>query len=234
MSILQKLFTAARGAATEVGESIADDQALRILDQEIRDADSELREAKDALTGIMAKRKLAMNNVSEMRTTVSRYENSAVQALEQGNEALAMEVAERIGQMEAELAAEEGVVAGFQRSEQNLRNTITRTESNIKRLKQQVQTVKATEAVQKAQSAVAARHSGANSSMQGALGSLERIRQRQSEQAARFEAAEELHSLEGASDLDAKLAAAGIGGTSPGNDVLARLKARQVKALPAG
>ncbi len=227
MNILQKLFTAARGAATEVGETIVDNQALRILDQEIRDADVELRKAKDALTEIMAKRKLGTNKVNDLRNTIKRYENNAMQALNQGNEALATEVAERIAQMEADLATEEVLVNDFQQSEQNLRNTIAKTEGHIKRLKQQVQTVKATEAVQKAQASVAARHSGANSSMQGALGSLERIRQRQTEQAARFEAAEELDTMEGENDLDAKLAAAGIGSSAGGGDVLARLKARQ-------
>ena len=34
-SIWSKLFTALRGGANEVGESIVDQQALRILDQEI-------------------------------------------------------------------------------------------------------------------------------------------------------------------------------------------------------
>jgi phage shock protein A len=228
MSLLQKIFTAARGAATETGEAIVDNQALRILDQEMRDANVELRKAKDALTEVMAKRKLAANKVADYRSTISNYENHALQALNQGNEALATEVAERIAQIEADLSAEEALVQEFQRSENSLRNTIGKTEAGLKRMQQQVHTVKATAAVQKAQAAVAARHSGANSSMQGALGSLERIRQRQTEQAARFEAAEELENASGTNDLDAKLAAAGIGNTAGGgNDVLARLKARQ-------
>ena len=228
MSLLQKIFTAARGAATEAGEAVVDNQALRILDQEIRDAGVELRKAKDALTEVMAKRKLAANKVNDYRSTVSNYENHALQALNQGNEALATEVAERIAQIEADLQAEEALVQEFQRSEDSLRTTISKTEAGLKRMQQQVHTVKATAAVQKAQAAVAARHSGANSSMQGALGSLERIRQRQTEQAARFEAAEEMEAASSTDDLDAKLAAAGIGGQAGGgNDVLARLKARQ-------
>lgn len=229
MSILQKLFTAARGAVTEAGEAIADNQALRILDQEMRDADVELRKAKDALTDIMAKRKVADKKVADLNATIADYENSAMQALNQGNEALAVEVADRISQLETEKASEEAVVQEYSRTEKNLRATISKTEGNLKRMKQQVQTVKANEAVQKAQAAVAARHSGANSSMQGALGSLERIKQRQAEQSARFEAAQELADSEGTSDLDAKLAAAGIGGSggAGANDVLARLKARQ-------
>ena len=53
-SIWSKLFTALRGGASEVGESIVDQQALRILDQEIRDADSALANAKRELVSIMA------------------------------------------------------------------------------------------------------------------------------------------------------------------------------------
>jgi len=228
MGLLQKLFTAARGAATEAGEHIVDQQALRILDQEIRDAGAELRRAKDALTEVMAKRKLAANKVNDLRTTVNNYEQHALQALNQGNETLATEVAERIAQLEADMQTETALEQEFQRSEVSLRNTISKTEESLKRMQQQVHTVKATAAVQKAQAAVAARHSGANSSLQGALGSLERIRQRQTEQAARFEAADELQAASTSDDLDAKLAAAGIGGKAGGGeDVLARLKARQ-------
>ena len=59
MSIWAKAATAVRGGVSEAGEAIVDNQALRILDQEIRDADGELVKSKEALTGIIAKRKLA-------------------------------------------------------------------------------------------------------------------------------------------------------------------------------
>ncbi|RMS55096.1 hypothetical protein ALP66_05573, partial [Pseudomonas amygdali pv. photiniae] len=45
-SIWKKLVTAVRGGASEVGESIADANAIRILDQEIRDADNALVKAR--------------------------------------------------------------------------------------------------------------------------------------------------------------------------------------------
>ena len=59
MSIWAKVATAIRGGVNEAGEAIVDNQALRILDQEIRDADNELINSKEALTSIIAKRKLA-------------------------------------------------------------------------------------------------------------------------------------------------------------------------------
>ncbi|MGL4978180.1 MAG: PspA/IM30 family protein, partial [Plesiomonas sp.] len=59
MSIWKKLFTAVKGGVNETAESIADSQALRILDQEIREAKDELRQSDNALITIVAKRKLA-------------------------------------------------------------------------------------------------------------------------------------------------------------------------------
>jgi len=64
MGIFSKLVTALRGGATEVGESIVDSQAMRILDQEIRDADVELIRSKDALVDLMAKKKVIEQKVA--------------------------------------------------------------------------------------------------------------------------------------------------------------------------
>jgi phage shock protein A len=124
--------------------------------------------------------------------------------------------------------AEEGLAKSFADSEAQLRRAVAQTEASLKRLKQQVDTVKATEMVQRAQSAVAARHSGANSSMGSAVDSLERLKSKQTERAARFEAASELADSTEEVSLDDKLKAAGIvdGGASSG-DVLARLKAKR-------
>ena len=227
MSIMKKLMTAFRGAASEAGEAIVDHQALRILDQEIREADQELRAAKDSLATIMGKRKRADQKIAALAASIGDYENSALAALEKGDEALATQVAERIAELEGNRETEQTLNDELRKSEKHLRDTISKTEANLKRMKQQVDTVRATEAVQKAQSAIAARHSGANSSMRSALDSLDRVKERQADRAARFEAAQELADADSGDDLDAKLAAAGIKpGESSAGDVLARLKAR--------
>lgn len=54
MGLFTKLFTALRGAGTEVGEAIVDSQAMRIMDQEMRDARGHLDEAKENLAKVMA------------------------------------------------------------------------------------------------------------------------------------------------------------------------------------
>ena len=228
MSIWAKVATAVRGGVSEAGEAIVDNQALRILDQEIRDADNGLNKSKEALTGIIAKRKLADKKVESLKSSLTEYEGYAMQALDKGDETLATEIAEKIAGFETELLAENGLATSFAGSESQLRKAVSQTEANLKRLKQQVDTVKATEKVQKAQAAVAARHSGAGSSMRNAIDSLERLKTKQAERAARFEAASELAGSTEEVSLDDKLKAAGIvGGGASGGDVLARLKAKR-------
>jgi phage shock protein A len=228
MSIWAKVATAIRGGVSEAGEAIVDHQVLRILDQEIRDADNELGKSKEALTGIIAKRKLADKKVASLKSSLTEYEGYAMQALDKGDDALATEIAAKIAGLETELMGEEGLAKSFADSEAQLRKAVTHTGANLKRLKQQVDTVKATEKVQKAQAAVAARHSGAGSSMRSALDSLDKLKNKQAERAAKFEAASELAESTEEVSLENKLKAAGIvGGGASGGDVLARLKARR-------
>ena len=228
MSIWAKVATAVRGGVSEAGEAIVDNQALRILDQEIRDADINLSKSKEALTGIIAKRKLADKKIESLKSSLTEYEGYAMQALDKGDDTLATEISEKLAGIETELSAEESVGSTFAQSEGQLRKAVTQTESNLKRLKQQVDTVKATEKVQRAQAAVAARHSGAGSSMRSAVDSLERLKTKQAERAAQFEAASELAESTEEQSLDDKLKSAGIiGGGASGGDVLARLKAKR-------
>ncbi|MCX4027663.1 PspA/IM30 family protein [Endozoicomonas sp. SM1973] len=228
MGILNKLMTAIRGAATETGEAIVDSQALRILDQEIRDASEELNRSKTALANIMAKQKLVADKCAQLTAKINEYEQYAGQALDKGDETLAVSIADKIAELEAQLASEEEVKAGYTKSVESLRSAVKHAESNLKRLRQQVDTVKATDSVQKAQAAVAARYSGANSKMTTAADSLERIKQKQAERAAQMEAAHELSTECVENDLESKMKAAGIkANASSANDVLARLKAKK-------
>lgn len=228
MNVWSKLLTALRGGANEVGEAVVDGQALRILDQEIRDADLELRKSKEALAEIMAKQKLAAEHAEKSAAKVAEYEQYALKALEGDNEGLAKEVAGKIANLEAELSGEREQAAGYAASVAQLRKAVGQAEANIKRMKQQVDRVKATESVQKAQMAVAQRYGGSQAKLQTAVESLERIKQKQAERAAKMEATAELAEAASLDDsLEAKLRAAGIVPDSGSADsVLARLKGK--------
>ncbi|MNY66606.1 PspA/IM30 family protein [compost metagenome] len=87
--------------------------------------------------------------------------------------------------------------------------------------------------MQRAQLAVAQRHGGSQAKLHTAVESLERIKQRQAERAARLEAESELAAEQPQDSLESKLRAAGI---VPDNasaaSVLARLKGRAANQQP--
>jgi phage shock protein A len=226
---LKKLWTALRGATNESLEAVADSQSIRILDQELRDAKKELQACDENLTKIMAKRKLTEAKTKSLTSEVETYTNHAIAASEKGDEALAIECAERVSELETNLEVEQSILTGFTTSEKTLKANIAKAKTNVRRMEQQIDQVKATESVQKAQVAVSSRHMGANTKVKTALDSLERIKQKQQERSAELEAAEELANEESGSSLDAKLKQAGIqpGGEVKGSDKLAQLLAKK-------
>jgi len=227
MSVWKKLITAVRGGVNEAAEAVVDNQALRILDQEIRDAKEELRQSDNALTQIMAKRKLAQQKVGSLRQSISEYEAHAVAANGKGDRQLALDCAQKVVDLRAQMDTEQQYVDQFTKSEQDLLRNISEAKSNLRRMEQQVDIVKATESVQKAQTAVSSRHLGANSKMKTAAESLTRIQDRQKERQAQFEAANELAEAESGDELEKRLKAAGIAGSeASADDELARILGR--------
>lgn len=225
MNMWAKLVTALRGGVNEAGEAVIDSQALRILDQEVRDATEELKQSKDALAGIIARQKVAEEKCTQLQARIDEYEGYATQALEKGDNTLAMEVATKVADLENQLVNETQAAKGFAKNASELRHAINMAEQNIRRLKQQVDTVKATENVQRAQSAVAARYSGSESKLRTAMDSLERIKEKQAFKQAHMNAAQELHREQGSDSLEEKLKAAGIAPSgSSAEKVLQRLK----------
>ena len=214
MSIFAKLWTAVKGGAHETAEAIADHQAIRILDQEIRDADIALGQALDEQAKMMAKRKLKEEDIHSLNQDIEKYTSAAQKALAKGNETLAIETAERIAELQQKLTVENGVLNEYASAESSITAAIQGTKTKIETLRREVETVKATEAVQAAQASVAARHSGVNSALGSAANSLDRIKQKQRERDARISAAEEMANTASGSDLDQKLAAAGISQSS--------------------
>ena len=228
MNIWAKMITALRGGANEMGEAIIDSQALRILDQEVRDSSEELRESKSALASIMAQQKLAEEKCAELKKAIETHEGYATQALEKGQEALALEVAEKIADKENQLASEQAHAESFAKSASDLRAAVNQAEQNIKRLKQQVDTVKATENVQRAQAAVAEKYGGSDSKLRTAMDSLERIKEKQKMKSATMKAATELAQDNIDDSLEQKLEQAGIKAShTQAKDVLERLKAKK-------
>ena len=224
MSAFGKLLTALRGGINETAEKAADGQAFRILDQELRDADANLRKARGDLAGLMASSKKIERRLEGLYDKEETDIGNARSALTAGREDLARQLAERVAGVRAEIARDEDDLNQMRANEQKMQQVIRDTEQRIQAMKREVESVKATDSLQKAQAAVASSHSGVNSKLGSAMGSLERIRDRQGTMSARLEAGEELAAIESGADLDRQLLEAGIGGrTASANDVFAEI-----------
>ena len=233
MSIFTKLITLFRGTAHDAGAAVVDANALRILDQEIRDADNALGRARDDLATLVARRRMTEKELQNLSDQASRYESSARAALAKGDEALAMEVAQRISELETDVTAKKPQLAQMKAAEERMHKTIAPTQQRVETLRREIDVVKVNDSVQRAQAAVASQGAGASARLGSAADSLKRIKERQMVAEEKFKAAGELEDRRTGADLDAKLQAAGIlPGHSSASDVLARLKAPVGEPMP--
>lgn len=229
MSIFSKLITLVKGTASDVGESIIDANATKILDQEIRDAKENLRKAKNELTNIMAERMGEERTLNGLNDSILEHEGYVNNALEQGNEDLALEIAEKIAEYESQRDASSAILGSHKQNVSTLKKTIHQAGKNIKAIEREVSMVKATESVNRAQQASTSAKIGSNSATSKATESLARIKARQQKHADKMKAAADLAN-EDDGDLSKKLQDAGIiSSKSKSSDVLARIKAKAKK-----
>lgn len=227
-ALWRRLVTAVRGGVSELGEAIADSQALRILDEEIRDNDAELRRVRTSLAETMARCKVAQERLAAANAKLEEYEGYALKALKSGEDALAREVASHIALLEIERDGHAGQVRELTDGIAHLRRMAAQFEAGINRLKQQVDTVRATETVQRAQVAMAERRRDADGRVRTALDSLARIKRRQAERDAHLDSVEIAESDGFDASLEARLKRAGIiADEDRAEAVLSRLKHRQ-------
>lgn len=228
MSIFKKIITAVRGGTREAGEAIVDANATRIFEQEIRDSEKHITIAKRDLTEVMAKQMQAARELDQLQSSIKEHEGYAMQALNQGNEALAMEVAEKIGELEKNATDQQQANESFLKNADRLKELIKTSERQLTDYKRQLSMVKTTESVQKATSAITDNFTQSNSKLLNAKDSLDRIKQKQAMFDDKLKAAEQLDAEDSDSSLQSKLQKAGIGAQqSSAQSILDRLKEKK-------
>ena len=228
MSIFSKIFTAIRGGAREVGESIVDKNSVRIFEQEIKEAQEQLDKAKRDLTSVIAKEMQAARQVSNLNEDIAKHEDYVNKALDKGDEALALEIAQKIAEIQSERDIQVTSHASFKAHSERLKSMIKKTTKALKDMERQLVMVKTTESVQKATTAITNNFASGSSKLLTAKESLDRIKQRQQDLDDRLKAGEALNSEFNGNDLEAKMKEAGIvGDDSSANDILAKLKAKK-------
>ena len=228
MSVLRDLFTALRGGASEVGEAVIDANAVRILEQEIRDAETAIGKAKQSLTRMKGTEIRLKREIGVLDADISDYEQKAMAALNNGEEALATEVAERIAELESDRNDKGTEQASLDAEINKIHAMIKARERTIQKNKRELDKVRTVRELQRATESVSSNFAATGSSEHRVAKALERVKAKQQNWQDRLQAGEWMEEKEGGDDLDAKLREKGIGdGGSPGaSDVLARLKAK--------
>lgn len=227
MSVFMKIMTAIRGGAREVGEAIVDKNGVRIFEQEIKDAEESIEKAKRDLTEVMAKEMQAARKVDSLTKDVEKHENYVAQALEKGDESLALEIAQKIADIQGELETQQKSQSSFSAHTERLKSMIKQTTKALADMQRQLVMVKTTESVQKATTAITNNYASGSSKLLTAKESLDRIKQKQVDLDDRMAAGEILSGEFNGDDLDAKLKSAGI--IEDGNkarEILEKLKTK--------
>jgi phage shock protein A len=206
--IWTKIATALRGGANELADAVATPHALRILDQEIREADEHLGIARSSLATLMAKSVLAAQDLNRTEAQLATLTQSAEMALAAGREDLALDAAEQIARLERLRMDDARVAQQYSSSVDSLRAALQTSKDKLAELKTRLEMVRATEITHQARAMLSAPECDSTTRLRSAADSLDKIRQRQLEAAARLHAQQEL--MAGDAGLKQRLRAAGI------------------------
>lgn len=225
MNVIQKLLTAIRGSARELGEAVVDTQSIRIFEQEIEDSKASLVEAKEGLTEIIARKMASERNLTKVQTDIKENEGYAIKALEKSDESLALEVAAKIAKLEANAEHIQSILLSETDNASILKEQIQEAEKLITDHERELSMVKTRNSVQQATKSVTQTITANESSIGSARESLERIKQKQESEQDKLQAGIQLRKEMDGDDLEKKLKSSGIKQEShSAESVLARLK----------
>jgi phage shock protein A len=199
----------------------------KMIDQLLRDARKNLADVKRESANVIAQETAALRALEKERADVVEYTRATKAAINAGNEADALKLAERVAKEEAELAQAEKVYAICKQNADNMRAMFKKLSADVQLLEGKRANLKGLVAATKAQDSVNKMASKTTGGIATKIDDMERKIQ------MRFDAANAMASLDAevgdeAADLMSKYS--GAGGAS---DVIARLKGEMGMTEPA-
>ncbi len=232
--MFKTLITIVRSRAFAVGEEVADQNALLILDQQMRDAGAAIDRAKKALAVAIAQDSQEGQRLDATRARIADLEARAVAAIGAEREDLAAEAAEAIASLEAERDASSTARALFAAEIAKLKGHVLQQQMRFSQLERGRRIARAAEAVRVARRGRIEASPIFEGTLAEAEATLARMREHQVEADAAEAAFDALDAATGPVAVAEKLAAEGFGTRLKPNaaDVLVRLRQRAA-AKPA-
>ncbi len=226
-NIFGDIVTAIRGGVSEVGESIVDSQAIRILEQEIRDAEDGIARAKLSVRDLKAREVALKRELNELRADEADYLGKAKLAMEKGETDLARGVAEKIADIRSRKTDVETQFSVLEGEVKKIYQVIQQREKLIEKNKIDLQKAKTVEELNKTKKATMAAMPTTENRAKRVQRALDRVQKKHSDFENQLTADQWMHDMETGADLDKRLAQAGIGESgSSADDILAELAAK--------
>lgn len=227
MGILNKLLSAVRGGATEIGESIVENNQITILKQEVRDAESELKKATETLSEVMADEVMSAKKVKALREQVARMTAQAEEAVAKGAEDLALEVFSRVETLESELSDAQAIHERLANSAKSLEEQISNKKRLLTQINSRVSTMATQDKLNKVTVKMNSSLGSSSSQIAGMTDSLTKVQENLDRVQAKNDAKQALSDKATGADLEQRLKAQGIGNTSTSaQERLAQAKAK--------
>lgn len=226
--MFKQIFTLVRGRSVDSAEAFLDANALTLLRQQIRDAARCVEQSRKALATVMAYSEREKVALARLEEKIADLETRARDALEQDDEALALEAAATIAHLEAERDATAETIAKYTAEIARLRDHLSKSQGVLAQLKRGQRIAEANDKAHRAHGQITTLQS---SNLEEAAETLKRLQERQAHSDATMAAMEELSVTQNADAMSDRLANAGYGApkVSSADDVLARLKAKKPK-----
>ena len=233
--MFKPLVTLVRGRVVAIGEEVADQNALAILDQQMRDAAGALDRAKKALAVAIAQESQEGQRLDATRARIEDLETRAVAAIAAERDDLAAEAAEAIATLEADRDASLTARALFAAEIAKLRSHVLQQQIRLSQLERGRRIARAREAVRVARRGRIEAAPIFEGTLAEAEATLSRLREHQVEADAAEASFDALDAASGPIAVAEKLSAEGFGPRLKPNaaDVLARLRQRAAGGEPA-
>ena len=208
LGLINTLF---RGAAADIEEKVFDANAIRLLEQQIREAAASLEHARRELACAIAHQTSEKRAVEALSARISELEASGIDALRDGAEALAGEVATVIAANEDERCERQEAVRRYDADIVRLRQLADEGRRRLSDLRRGHELARAQEALNRAGASGRRAIAAGSGAIREAEQTLARIREKQAGTRDVDAALDRLEREASGEYLDERLAKAGYG-----------------------
>ncbi|GEM_PF-4109140 len=201
MSIFSQIFKALQTGTAEMGEAVVDANAIALFEKELEEANTEFNKMRDTEIQVSARKKQAEVKSQNIQAQITALEDSAFSALNEKDEARALELADDIVQMQYKLSNALKLQERWSANHQKIVKQVKYLQEQVNDMTHQLNQVKATDMVHQAQEKLHQNSLLSKSPVSSARQSLERIKAKQQETQAYNEVVAELSELD---SLDTK------------------------------